>query len=83
MARLIAAQPGHFTAADLVAAARRQDLGVGRATIFRTLELLSEVGVIERIDLPSGDHAYVACEPAHHHHVAQRGWHRITLLCGR
>jgi Fur family ferric uptake transcriptional regulator len=69
VATLIADQPGHFVAADLVDEARQRHLGIGRATVFRTLDVLSEVGAVERIDLPSGEHAYLACEPAHHHHV--------------
>ena len=76
LAVLIADQDGHFTAADLVAAARNRRLGVGRATVFRTLEVLDELGAIERIDLPNGGHAYVGCEPAHHHHV-------VCSRCGR
>jgi Fe2+ or Zn2+ uptake regulation protein len=76
VARLVADEPGHFSAADLVAAARSQRLGIGRATIFRTLDVLAELGLVERIDLPSGEHAYVACEPRHHHHVVCSG-------CGR
>jgi Fe2+ or Zn2+ uptake regulation protein len=69
VAMLIAEQPGHFVAADLVDEVRERHLGIGRATVFRTLDVLSEVGAVERIDLPSGEHAYLACEPAHHHHV--------------
>lgn len=76
VARLIADRGGHFSAADLVGDARDQRLAVGRATIFRTLELLAELSLVERIDLPSGEHAYVACEPAHHHHV-------VCSACGR
>lgn len=76
LAELIAGQAGHFTAAELVGATRSRRMGVGRATVFRTLEALEEVGQIERIDLPSGDHAYVACERAHHHHV-------VCSSCGR
>ena len=76
IAELIAARTAHFTAADLVADARRRRLGVGRATIFRTLDLLADLHAVERIDLPSGEHAYVACEPAHHHHV-------VCSNCGR
>jgi Fe2+ or Zn2+ uptake regulation protein len=76
VARLVADERGHFSAADLVAAARSQRLGIGRATIFRTLDVLAELGLVERIDLPSGEHAYVACEPRHHHHVVCSG-------CGR
>jgi Fur family transcriptional regulator, ferric uptake regulator len=69
IADLIAARDGHFTAADLVSDARTRRLGVGRATIFRTLDVLAELHAVERLDLPTGDHAYIACEPAHHHHV--------------
>ena len=76
LAVLIADQDGHFSAAELVAAARSRRLGVGRATVFRTLEVLEELGAIERLDLPNGEHAYVGCEPAHHHHV-------VCSRCGR
>jgi Fur family transcriptional regulator, ferric uptake regulator len=76
LAALIAGRTGHFTAADLVAATRRRGLGIGRATVFRTLDALTSLNVIERIDLPSGEHAYVGCERAHHHHV-------VCSRCGR
>jgi Fur family transcriptional regulator, ferric uptake regulator len=76
LAALIADQDGHFTAAELVAETGRRRLGVGRATVFRTLDVLTEVGAIERLDLPTGEHAYVRCEPLHHHHVVCSG-------CGR
>lgn len=66
---LIAAREGHFTAADLVADVRKRRLGIGRATIFRTLDVLADLHAVERLDLPTGEHAYVACEPVHHHHV--------------
>lgn len=74
---LIAQRNGHFTAADLIDAARTSRLDIGRATIFRALDLLLEVGVVERLDLPTGEHAYVACEPAAHHH------HVVCSSCGR
>jgi len=69
IAEMISTRTGHFTAADLVGAAKARHPGIGRATIFRSLELLSSLGVVERLDLPNGDHAYVGCEPSHHHHV--------------
>jgi Fur family transcriptional regulator, ferric uptake regulator len=76
VASLIADRQGHFTAADLLADAKRQRLRLGRATVFRSLELFTELGALERLDLPSGEHAYIACEPEHHHHVVCRS-------CGR
>jgi Fur family ferric uptake transcriptional regulator len=69
IADLIAVRNGPFTAADLVADARARRLAIGRATVFRTLDVLADLHAVERIDLPTGEHAYVACEPAHHHHV--------------
>jgi len=76
LAELITSRDGHFTAGDLVADARARRLGVGRATVFRTLDVLVELGAVERLDLPSGDHAYVVCQRAHHHHV-------VCSRCGR
>ena len=76
LAGLVAGQKGHFSADDLLDVARRRRLGLGRATIFRALDVLAEIGVIERLDLPSGEHAFVACQPSHHHHV-------VCASCGR
>lgn len=76
LAGLIAARSGHFTAEDLLAASHGARGGAGRATIFRSLDVLAGLGLIERLDLPSGEHAFVACEPAHHHHV-------VCSSCGR
>jgi len=75
---------GHFTAADLVAAAARRRLVVGRATIFRLLDLLVERGLVERVDLPDGRHAYVPCEATHHHHVVCTDCGSVTEVadCG-
>ncbi len=83
VAELLDGRPGHFSAADLVADARLRRPGIGRATVFRALELFLALGVVERIDLPSGEHAYVVCEPAHHHHVVCTGCGRSTEIDDR
>ncbi len=54
VAELIAAREGHFTAADLLVDARSRRLAIGRATIFRALDLLTELKLLERLDLPEG-----------------------------
>jgi Fur family ferric uptake transcriptional regulator len=76
VADLVAAQDAHFTAAGLVAEARARHLDIGRATIFRALDLFATLGLVERVDLPDGEHAYVVCDPTHHHHA-------ICTSCGR
>lgn len=75
LAALIARRQGHFTAADLLADAEQRSLGIGRATVFRLLELLADQHLVERVDLPDGRHAYVPCEPSHHHHL-------VCVSCG-
>jgi Fe2+ or Zn2+ uptake regulation protein len=72
MAELLDRRRGTFTAADLLDDAGRRAQPIGRATVFRALELYTELGLLERIDLPTGEHAYVVCEPEHHHHVVCR-----------
>src|SRR5829696_10454457 len=76
LAELIADRTSHFTAEELLHDSRSRRLRVTRATVFRSLDVLSDLGLVERVDLPSGDHAFVTCEPAHHHHV-------VCSSCGR
>jgi Fur family transcriptional regulator, ferric uptake regulator len=76
VAQLLTERDGQFTAEELLVESRSRGLGIGRATIFRSLELLGRLNLLERIDLPSGEHAYLLCEPEHHHHV-------ICSRCGR
>jgi Fur family ferric uptake transcriptional regulator len=83
IAALIAKRNGHFTAADLIADAGKRRLGVGRATIFRLLDLLAEQGLVERVDLPDGRHAFVPCEPSHHHHLVCRDCGSEVEVSGR
>lgn len=76
VAEMIVGRHGHFTAADLALEARGRRVDIGRATIFRALDLFATLNLVERVDLPGGDHAYVACDPTHHHHA-------ICTSCGR
>jgi Fur family transcriptional regulator, ferric uptake regulator len=76
LAELISSQDGHFTASDLAAIAKERHVGVSRATLFRALDVMVDVGAVERLDLPTGEHAYVSCAGPHHHHV-------VCSRCGR
>jgi Fur family transcriptional regulator, ferric uptake regulator len=45
-------------------------LPIGRATVFRTLDLLSELQTLHRLHSEGGAHTFTVCaEPAHHHHL--------------
>jgi Fur family transcriptional regulator, ferric uptake regulator len=77
VAELVAGRTGPFSAADLIMAARERRSAVGRATIFRALELLSSLHAVERLVLPDGSMGYVSCHPSAHHH------HLVCTACGR
>jgi Fur family transcriptional regulator, ferric uptake regulator len=58
-------QQGHFAVDDLVTRCR----GAGRATVFRTIRLLTELGVVCRVLLEDGTLHYRVSERGHHHHL--------------
>lgn len=65
-----------FTAHELVAALPR----TGRATVFRTLDLLVRLGVLSRMHaVEAGERCvrYTRCEPTHHHHLRCRACGRV------
>ena len=55
----------HFTAESLASASP----GVGRATVFRTLKLLQEVGTVCQVVLDDGTLQYRLTSGGHHHHI--------------
>ena len=63
------ARTGQFTAEELYQSLRRPDHGVGRATVYRTLELLAESGYVQKLHLEQGCHSYIMCGNNHHHHL--------------
>ena len=60
----------HFTAEELVKDVRAADPSVARGTVYRTLALLHEVGVVEKHDFRYGAPNYeVTFAKAHHDHL--------------
>lgn len=58
-----------FTAEQLVAEVHAADAEIGRATVYRTLELLASVDVVARVLRSDGHPAYIAGAPGHRHHL--------------
>lgn len=48
---------------------RLRGRSVGLASVYRTLELLAELGLAERRAEASGEASFLYCSPRHHHHV--------------
>jgi len=60
-----------FTADDLLRQLANDSMAVGRATVFRTLDVLVQNGILDRIHRPDGCHSYVLARDGsrHHHHL--------------
>ncbi len=66
------------TALQLDDELRRRKPPVGRASIYRALEQLEELGLVRRMEMSRGTAAYERVEPdGHHHH------HAICRSCGK
>ncbi len=57
-----------LTAQEILRQGRSEDPKLGIVTVYRTLELLSELGVAKRLHGDSGCHSYALSEPGEHRH---------------
>jgi Fur family transcriptional regulator, ferric uptake regulator len=70
-----------FSADDLVRKLRRSHPSIGRATVYRSIEKLVGMKVLDRIDFADGTHYYRLCgSGSHHHHLACTKCHRVVEL---
>lgn len=69
VADVLASAGQQLTAGELWDRVRRRAPGIGRATVFRSLETLVGAGVARRLENEGHVSGYVACQPAHHHHL--------------
>jgi Fe2+ or Zn2+ uptake regulation protein len=64
----------HRTAADIVQAARVIDPALHRATVYRTLDLLTELGIVEHVHVEHGAVVF--------HLTDERHQHLLCEVCG-
>ncbi len=73
LARMLARRKDSFSAEEIVAALPT----LGRATVYRTLRLLGEAGVLCKTTMPDGSPRYSLDDTNHHHHLVCVGCERI------
>ncbi|MDI3257305.1 MAG: Fur family transcriptional regulator [Kyrpidia sp.] len=76
---LLENQEGHLSAEEVFMLVKQKAPDIGLATVYRTLELLVDLRVIEKLNFGDGVARYEFREndqPHHHHHL-------ICLNCGR
>jgi Fur family ferric uptake transcriptional regulator len=69
------AMPGHFTAEELHRELDQGDIGI--ATVYRTVQLLLEMGYLKQAHLPGGSAVYEYSEDGGHSHA-----HMQCTSCG-
>lgn len=69
--------PRHFEAEDLIRTLRDRSGRVSRATVYRTLSLLEECGVLRKSLFGHNRHFYESVVGRHHHD------HLVCIRCGR
>lgn len=72
------------TAQQLWSRLRERDSGTGLATVYRTLALLSEKGVVDVLSHHGSEQCYRLCGDEHHHHLLCERCHRVVEVqeCG-
>jgi Fur family transcriptional regulator, ferric uptake regulator len=75
---LLASQPCALSAVEIEDALRSGGRAIGRASIYRVLELLAEHGLVERVAVGDGQTRFERAHPGgqHHHHL-------VCERCGR
>lgn len=66
------------TALELEEELRQRQVRVGRASVYRALEVLEELRLVQRIEAARGVAGFERIDPAGHHHH-----HAICRRCGR
>lgn len=70
-------QDEHLSSEELYALVKRHDPSIGQATVYRTLKLLNEAGIVEPLDFADGVTRYESSYGREHHD------HLICESCGR
>jgi len=67
---------GHLDAYDIYERSRRQDASLSLSTVYRTLSVLKEAGVVHELHLDEEHHHYELDSKDEHSHL-------VCLACGR
>src|SRR5436853_1394797 len=66
---IIATAEHHLTPAEIHKRARKKYPHLGLVTVYRTLDLLTELGYVQRVHFDNGCHSYVSAAQGHAHHL--------------
>ena len=70
--RALLEDAGYASPAEVLERAKLYYPAIGLVTVYRTLDLLSELGFVRRIHAEEGCHSYATANHGHHHHLICR-----------
>jgi len=73
---MVLALRGHFDVDEIRAVLNRSGVAVSRATLYRTMPVLVEAGLVHKIEMEGGQTRYEPMFGRHHHD------HMVCLGCG-
>lgn len=73
-------EPDDATAQELWTRLRNGNSTAGLATVYRTLGLLAQVGIVDVLSHHADEQCYRLCGEAHHHHLVCERCHRVVEL---
>lgn len=85
---VLAAQTAHLSANEIWEQVQALHPSVGRMSVYRTLELFTQLGIIRPTSQSAADArnglVYVVLEDGHHHHIVCQGCDRVIEFedCG-
>jgi Fur family ferric uptake transcriptional regulator len=74
--RFLAQSKGHLSLEEIYDGLRTFQAGIGRATVFRTVKLLEEIGLVSRVTFADGQARFEYAHERRHHD------HMICIECG-
>ncbi len=71
-----------LTAADIYEMGRAQHRGLGLVSVYRTLDKLEELDLVQKVHRPDGCHAYVSAFDGHQHLLLCESCGRVEVFRG-
>jgi len=68
---------GHITSAELLAQVEQRDPTIGRASVFRTLDLMIKLGIVWTSVQGGSTVQYMLMPGGHHHHIVCTACHKL------
>ncbi len=76
---VLALHGGHLTVEEILNGIRQRHPSINKTTVYRTLELLRELGMVVMTDLGSGKLEYELVSRPHHHLICEKCHARIEV----